>query len=95
MTDRRFIEFLEFVEHLRSVYLELLHSDTGDRERAFEVTVAVLDHLLQRVEGRHVGAFSDVVDGTLVLVVVVIVMIGTDVEEAIALQMYDLMYFEI
>ena len=91
----RLVELLQFVKYLRSVYLQLFHADAGDRECAFEVAFAVLDHLLQCIEGRHIGAFGDVVDGALVLVVVVIVMVGTDVEEAIALQMYDLMYFEI
>ena len=50
---------------------------------------------MQGIECRHVRTLSDVGDATLVLVVIVVIMIGTDIEETVTLQMNNLMYLEI
>ena len=50
---------------------------------------------MESVQRWHVTALGDVGDATLVLVVIVIVMVGTDVKETVALQMNNLMYLEI
>ena len=54
-----------------------------------------LDHIVESVQCRHIAALGNVGDATLVLVVIIIVMIGTDIEETVALQMNNLMYLEI
>ena len=55
----------------------------------------LLNHLADGVQCRHITALSNVTDATFVLVVIVIIMVGTDVEETVTLQMDNLMYFEI
>ena len=47
----------------------------------------ILAHLDECLQGRHIAALGDVGDGTLVLVVIVVVMVATDVEETVALEM--------
>ena len=54
-----------------------------------------LNHLTNSGEGRHIAAIGNICDATLVLVIIIIIMIGTDVKEAVALQMDNLMYLEI
>ena len=44
---------------------------------------------------RHVAAVGNIGNAALVLVIVIVVMIGTDIEETITLQMDNLMYLEI
>ena len=91
----RLVHFLQLLQHLRSVHLELLDAYARKRECHLEVLAVLLDHLMERVERGHIGALGNVADATLVLVVIVVVMVGTDIEETIALQMNDLMYFKI
>ena len=55
----------------------------------------LVNHIVQGIECRHIAALGDIGDATFVLVVVVVIMIGTDIEETITLQMNNLMYLEI
>ena len=89
------VEFLQLFEYLRGVHLQLFDTRSRKRECHLECLAVLLNHLLQGVQGRHVGALGDVGDGTFVLVVVVVIMVGTDVEETVALEMNNLMYLKI
>ena len=91
----RLVHFLQLLQHLRSVHLQLLDAHAREREGHLEVLAVLLNHLVERVQGRHVGTFCNIADRALVLVVVVVIVIGTDVEETIALQMNNLMYLKI
>ena len=86
----RLVEFLELGEHLGCMELELLYADAGKGEGHLELFAKLLEHLFEGLECRHVGTLYDVADGAVVLVVVVIVMVGTDVEEPVALEMHNL-----
>ena len=55
----------------------------------------LVDHVVQGIEGRHIATLGDVADATLVLVVIIVIMIGTDIKETVTLQMNNLMYLEI
>ena len=89
------VEFLQFLNDLRSMELQLLNACTRQREGNLEILAMFLDHVTNSCQGRHVGTVGDIGDAALVLVVVIVVMIGTDIEETIALQMDNLMYLEI
>ena len=89
------VHLLELFEYLRCVHLELLDTCARERESNLEELAMLEDHVVQGVECRHVAALGDIGDATLVLVVVVVIMIGTDIEETITLQMNNLMYLEI
>ena len=91
----RLVELLQFVEHLWRMELQLLHTHARERERHLEVVAMLLDHLPDRVERGHVASVHDIGYASLVLVVVIVVVVGSDVEEAVALEVYDLMYLEI
>ena len=91
----RLVQFHKLVENLRSVELQLFHANTGKRECYAKVLPVLFDHLPYRVEGGDIGTLGYVADGTLVLIVVIIVVIGAYVEETITFQMHDLMYLEI
>ena len=54
-----------------------------------------LNHITDGRQCRHVAAVGNIGNAALVLVIVIVVMIGTDIEETIALQMDNLMYLEI
>ena len=88
-------QFLQLGNDLRSMVLQLFYAGAREAECDLEILAVLCYHLLQRVKCRHVGALGNIGDATLVLVVIVIVMIGTDVEETVALQMDNLMYLKI
>ena len=50
---------------------------------------------MERVQCWHIATLSNISDATLVLVVIIVIMIGTDIEETVTLQMNNLMYLEI
>ena len=89
------VEFLQFLKNLRGMHFKLFHTNTRKRECHLEELTVLLNHGKKRVEGRHIAALGCLSDGTLVLVIVVIVMVGTDIEETIAFQMGYLMDFKI
>lgn len=91
----RLVELLQLLEHLRRMHLKLLNAYARQRERHLEEIAVLLDHLADGVEGGHVRALHGVVNATLVLVVVVIIMVGTDIKETVTFQMDDLMYLKI
>ena len=86
---------LQLFDNLRGVHLQLLNAHSRQRERHLEVAIALPDHFLERVESRHVRSLHDVINASLVLVIVVIIMVRADIEESIPLEMYDLMYLEV
>ena len=75
--------------------LKLFHTNTRDRESNLEIVTILLDHIEQGVESRHVRALCYVGNATLILVVIVIIMVGTDIKEAVAFEMNYLMYLKI
>ena len=64
-------------------------------ERRLECLSVVGNHVEHGLQGRLVALFKEVGDDALVLVVVVVIVVGTDVEETIALEMYGLVYLEV
>ena len=91
----RLVHLLQFLQHLRRMHLQLFDTCTRERERYFEVLAVLLDHIVEGIQGRHIAALGNVSDATLILVVIVVIMIGTDIEETVTLQMNNLMYLEI
>ena len=89
------IEFLEFLQYLRRMHLQLFDTCTGERESHLEIVSILSDHLLDGVEGRHIGTVGDVGDGALILIIIIVIVVGTDIEEAVTLEMDDLMYLKI
>ena len=91
----RLVHSLKFLENLRCVHLKLLNTCTRKAECNLEELAVLVNHIVQGIECRHIAALGDIGDATLILVVVVVIMIGTDIEETITLQMDNLMYLEI
>ena len=91
----RIVELLQFLQNLRSVKFQLLHTHSRKRESYLEILAVLFNHLLKGIQGWHIRALSNLVDATVVLVVIIVIMVGTDVEEAVAFQMGNLMYLEI
>ena len=89
------VELLQFLKHLWSVHLELFDACSGERECHLEVLAVVANHIMQHIECGHVRTLGDVADATLILVVIVIIMVGTDIEETVTFEMNDLMYLKI
>ena len=81
------VELLQEFDDLRGVVFELLDGTAGERDGALEVAAILLGHVDEGIEGGDVRAFGRLADGAGVLVVVVVVVVGTDVEETIALEM--------
>ena len=77
------------------MHLQLLDACSRQREGNLKELAVLLDHVVEGVQRRHVAALGNVGNATLILVVIIIVMIGTDVKETVALQMNNLMYLEI
>lgn len=75
--------------------LQLLYTHARQRECHLEVIAMLLNHVVKRIEGRHVRTLYDVANGTFVLVEIIVIMVGTDIKETIPLEMYDLMYLKI
>ena len=86
---------LQLCDHLGCMVLQLLDARTRQREGHLEEVAILLNHVVQDVQRRHIAAVGDVGDATLVLVVIVVIMVGTDIEETVTLQMNNLMYLEI
>ena len=89
------VKFLQFGQHLRGMELQLFHAYTGDGESHFEIFAVGIDHLLQGIQGRHIRTLGNVCDGAFVLIIIIIVVIGTDIEKTVSLQMDYLVYLEI
>ena len=91
----RAIELIEELKHFGGVLFEELNGRAREREGAFEVAAVAFGHFDQGVERGDVAAFGRFGDGALIFVVIVVVMVGADVEEAVALEVDILVYFEI
>ena len=77
-------QFAEAVDHLRGIDLHLLEGSTGDGEGNLEFPAALADHFHDGTVSRQVALFGDAVKDLFVLEIVVVVMVVTDVEEAVA-----------
>ena len=77
------------------MYFKLFDTYARQRESYLKVVAILLNHFEQRIERRHIRTFCDVRNETLVLIIVVIVVIGTDIKETVALQLDILMYLEV
>ena len=83
------------LEHLRDILLDELQRDAADAEGHLEVLPVFSDHVEHGLKCGLVARLVEFGDDALVLVVVVVVVVGADVEEAIALEMYGLVYLEV
>ena len=75
---------LESVNHLRYKLLEHLQHLTRDGERAVELAAAQADHLLQRLAEGQIRGGGEVLHLVLTLHILVIVVVGADIKEAVA-----------
>ena len=91
----RFVELLEEFDDLRRVVFELLDGAAGKGNGALEEAGVGICHFDERREGGHVGTLCRFGNGAGVLVVVVIIMVCADVEEAIPFQVDVLVDFKI
>ena len=91
----RFVKLLQELDHLGSILFQKLDGASRDREGYFESFAIGLCHLQERTEGGNVRTLGSLGDTTFVLIVVEIIMILTDLEEAIALEMDVLMDLEV
>ena len=91
----RLVELIEEFEHLGAVLFQQFDGRAGEGEGALEIVAVVVGHLDEGIEGGDVAVFGRLGDGALVFVVVVIVVVGADVEETIALEVDVLVDFEI
>ena len=89
------IEFLQQLDDLGGVLLQQFDGAAADGEGDLEGFAIGLGHLEEGLESRDVRTFCGFCDAALVLVVVEIVVVLTDLEEAIALEMYILVNLEI
>ena len=87
-------QLLQKVDHLGGVLLQHLDGGAGKRESHLEALV-LLRHIKHGGKCGDVTVARSLLNGALVLVVIVVVMILADVEEAIPLQVDGLMYLEI
>ena len=75
--------------------LQLLDTRSREREGNLEILSVFADHFTDSGQCRHIAAIGNVCDAALVLIVIVVIVVCSDVKEAIALQMDNLMYLEI
>ena len=66
-----------------------------EMEKATLKKQGFLNHLEEGLKSRQIGMLDRIGNTALVLIVIVIIMVRTDIEEAITFQMYILMNFEI
>ena len=88
-------QLAEELKHLRSILLNQFKRDTADAECYLEGLAVLGNHVEHRLHCRLVTLLGQFRNGTLVFVVIIVVMIGADVEEAITLQMNRLVYLEV
>ena len=74
---------------------ELFDGATGKADGTLEVLSITFGQLDKSLQGRDVGTVGGLGDGALVFVVVVLIVVGTDVEETVALQMDILVNFKV
>ena len=91
----RFVQFLQQLYHRRCIILQQLNGATWNGKSHFEETGILLNHLEEGLKSRQIGMLDRIGNTALVLIVIVIIMVRTDIEEAITFQMYILMNFEI
>jgi hypothetical protein len=85
----------EEVEHFGSVLFDELQRDAADAEGHFEGFAVLCNHVEHCLQGRLVAFLEEFVDDAFVLVVVIVVVVRTDVEETIAFEVYGLVYLEV
>ena len=89
------VEFVEEFEHLGAILFEEFDGSAREGESALEIVAIAVRHLDECLEGRDVGMFGSFGDGTLVFVVIVVVVVRADVEEAIAFEVDILVNLEV
>jgi len=89
------VEFVKEFEHLGAILFEEFDGSAGEGESALEIVAILVRHFDERLEGRDVGMLCRLGDGTLVFVVIVVVVVGADVEEAIAFEVDILVNLEV
>ena len=85
----------EEVEHFWSILFDEFQGNATNAESDFECLSVLGNHVEHSLQGWLVALFEEFVDDAFVLVVVVVIVVGTYVEETIALEMYWLMYLEV
>ena len=75
--------------------LKLFDGCAGDGDGAFESAVALADHLEESICHRHIGMLGEAGDDLIIGEVVEIIVVVTDIEEAVSFQTVWLMYLEI
>ena len=75
--------------------LKLLECSSTNRERHLEFLAILLNHVEEHLVGWHVGALCYAGDDIIISEIIIIIMVVTDVKEAISLQTERLMYLEI
>ena len=79
-------EFLEEVDELGHIHLELLEGGAGDRDGTLEGALRLLDHAQQRLCGGDVRALGYTGDDVVVGEIVIVVVVVAYVEETVSLQ---------
>ena len=95
LTTAGIIQLVQQVNHRRSMNFKLLQCHTGNRKRHFESSSRVFHHLNQRTESRYIRSFGNLIHTGFICIVIIVIMIGADIEKTVAFQVYNLMYFEI
>jgi len=91
----RLVEFIEEFEYLGAVLFEEFDGRTREGESALEIVAIAVRHFDESFERRDVGVLGRFGDGTLVFVVIVVVVVRADVEEAIAFEVDILVNLEV
>ena len=89
------VQFLQLLKYLWSVNFKLFNTHARERESHLEGLSALPDHLQQRIQSRHIALLGDFSYSTFVFKAVIIIMVGTDVKEAVTFQVDYLVYLEI
>ncbi len=91
----RLVEFFKEVENFGRVVFEEFESGTADADCALKETTVSLSDFDQSLKSGDVALFCGLSDGALVLVIIIVIMIGTDIKETIALEMDILVNLEV
>ena len=79
-------KFLETVNHLRRILLQLLQKDSRNRECDLELTICVLYHLQQSPVRWQITVVCKIPHRVLVGKVIIVIMVRTNLEETVSFQ---------
>ena len=85
----------EEFEHFGSVLLDEFERDAADAKCHLEGFAVFVNHVEHCLQGWLVALFCQFGNDALVLVVIIVIVVGTDVEETITLEVYRLVYLEV